>query len=112
VASGICTPNYDPMALIDVLSREELIAAFDERGIPYAKSWDKTKMIEVLADRAPDLLEEAAKREVVVSISDSHLAELRSFAAHAEASADYFKLLCFIKPEKATKRIKRRYHIW
>jgi hypothetical protein len=111
VASGICTPNYDPMALIDILSREELVAAFDQRGIAYVKSWGKTEMIKALADRAPDLLEEAAKREMVVSISDSNLAEIRSFAAHAEASADYFKLLCFIKPDKATKRIKRRYHI-
>ena len=112
VASGLCTPNYDPMVPIDVLSREELVAVLDQRGIAYGKSWGKTKMIEVLADALPDLLHEAAKREMVVSISDSHLAELRSFAAHAEASADYFKLLCFIDPDKPAKRIKRRYHIW
>jgi hypothetical protein len=100
------------MALIDVLSRDELVAALDQRGIAHGKSWGKTKMIEVLADRTPDLLQEAAKREIVVSISESRLAELRAFATHAEALADHFKLLCFIDPDKPTRRIKRRYRIW
>jgi len=97
--SGICEPASSVEVLVELFSKEDLIAALAERNITYRKSWKKGQLIEALNFHAPDFIVQAAEREGIARVKPEFLSELRLLSANAQMLQERIKLLCFATPE-------------
>ena len=94
--SGICQPASDHEALAEVFSKNKLVAALDERAIPYRKSWGKRQLLEALSSHAPEFIAQVAERERTARISPELLPGLRLLNSNAYELQEGIKLLCFV----------------
>jgi hypothetical protein len=93
--SGICQPASDHEALAEVFSKNGLVAALDERAIPYRKSWGKRQLLGALSSHAPEFLAQVAERERTARIRPELLPDLRFLNSNAHKLQEGIKLLCF-----------------
>jgi len=95
LATGVCELATDLDAIADVLTKNDLIVALDARALPYRKSWNKSRLLDVLSSHAPDFIIKIADREKIARIRPEFLHNLRLLNAYASALQENIKLLCF-----------------
>jgi hypothetical protein len=94
--SGICEPVVDQDVCARVLSKDDLMAALEEGAVPYQKSWNKKRLLEILASQTPQFLVQTAEHEKTARVKSEFLSELRLLKSDAVQLGQRIKLLCFV----------------
>ncbi len=93
--SELVIPSYSSEAVESAHSKQELIELCESRGASYRKSWKKEKLVKVLAESDPAVLEKIAKTKNLISPNYQHYPVLSNIVRIGDEHQIGFKLLCF-----------------
>ena len=93
--SGLMLPSFSTDAIESEFSKKELMEICDLYEINYAKSWRKTKIVEVINNTDSSVLEKISATKYLVSPNYKLYPELKDIVDIADEHQSRFKLLCF-----------------
>ena len=96
LSKELCIKNNDPLGLLNVWTKDELVNECNNINADFRKSWNKDKLIYALQAKAPELIDEAIERKKVAVINPKYQVELELLSEYSLKIEDCFKLLCFI----------------
>lgn len=92
---GLVSPSFSKEIIELSYSRKELADFCMANGVAHRKSWNKTKLVDVLQKKDPALLEGISRSKGLVMPNYEYYSELRNIVKVAEEHQVGFKLLCF-----------------
>lgn len=93
--SGLVLPSFSTGAIESAFSKKELMEFCDHYGMNYAKSWRKAKIVEIINNTNPSILEKIARTKHLVSPNYKIYPGLKDVVDIADEHQSGFKLLCF-----------------
>lgn len=93
--SGLVIPSYSSKAVESAHSKQELIELCESNGASYRKSWEKEKLVKVLAESDPSVLEKIAETKNLISPNYQRYPVLSNIVRIGDEHQIGFKLLCF-----------------
>ncbi len=95
LSSGLIIPSSSPKAIESAHSKQELVDYCESFGVSYRKSWKKEQLVEALANKDAEILEEISHTNNVVAPNFQIYPELNNIVQIADEHEMGFKLLCF-----------------
>ncbi len=94
--SGLVVQSKDSSALLDSMTKKDLVAACEEAGVEFQKSWRKAKLLDALLSGAPGYAAKKMENVRAAVLNPEYEGELLALHDYAERLAMPFKVLCFV----------------
>jgi hypothetical protein len=96
IESGLFTPSQEPGFLKKSLEKTEILAACDQAGVTYKKSWNKDKLLQALLSAAPEYVGQFIASAKLAAVNPDYADCLQALMARAQQIEPVFKTLCFV----------------
>jgi len=93
--SGLVVQSRNSSALMHSMTKKDIVAACEEAGVEFQKSWRKAKLLDALVSGAPDYAAKKMENVRAVALSPEYEADLLALHDYAERLVIPFKVLCF-----------------
>jgi len=94
--SGLVVQSRDSSALLDSMTKKDLITACGEAGVEFRKSWRKAKLLDALVSKAPAYAAKRMESVRAVVLNPEYEVDLLALHDYADRLAAPFKVLCFV----------------
>lgn len=95
LSTGLVVQSKDSSALLDSMTKKQLVAACDEARVEFRKSWRKAKLLDALEVGAPAYVAELMADVHSIELNPDYSDKLIGLRDYAERLAVPFKVICF-----------------
>jgi len=88
--------NAEPNILLKTWERDRFMQHCHNLGIETKSSWSKSRLLEELLQRNPELIERSVRRESAVRLNPKYAEDMKRIKDHASFLEDHIKALIFL----------------